>query len=101
MLKVGLLVKLVAKANQAAEVESFLRDALPLAEQEGSTLAWFAFKSDPGTFYIFDAFPDENGRSTHLEGQIAQALKARWETLLSEPPTIAQVDILAAKRLKA
>jgi hypothetical protein len=39
-------------------VASFLEGALPLAEQEEATSAWFAIRLGPSTFGIFDVFPD-------------------------------------------
>jgi len=97
MVRVALLVRLKAKPGKEAEVESFLKSGLPLAEAEPATTAWFAVKFGPSTFGIFDAFPDEAGRQAHLSGPIAAALMARASDLLSEPPSIEKVDILAAK----
>ena len=51
----------------------------------------------PSTFGIFDAFADDSGRQAHLQGRIAAALLGRADELLSEPPDIRPVDILAAK----
>jgi quinol monooxygenase YgiN len=96
---VGILAKLTAKPGKEAEVEEFLRSALPLANQEEATTVWFALKLGPSTFVIFDAFADETGRDAHLSGPIAAALMAKWQDLLSEPPTIEKADVLAAKLL--
>jgi len=97
MVKVALLVRLEAKPGQEEALESFLKSALPLANQEMFTPVWFALKLGPSTFGIFDAFADESGRKAHLTGQIAAALMAKAGELLSEPPRIEQVDILAVK----
>ena len=51
----------------------------------------------PSTFGIFDAFPDEAGRKAHLAGRVAAALMAQASELLSQPPKIEQLDVLAAK----
>lgn len=51
----------------------------------------------PSTFGIFDAFPDDAGRQTHLSGRVAAALMASADDLLSEPPSIEPVDVLADK----
>jgi quinol monooxygenase YgiN len=51
----------------------------------------------PSTFGIFDVFPDEPGREAHLAGPIAAALMQRADELLTEPPTIEKVDVLASK----
>jgi quinol monooxygenase YgiN len=97
MVKVGLLVRLKAKPGKEAQVESFLRSGLPLAEAEPATIAWFATKMGPSTFGIFDVFPDEAGRQAHLTGPIAAALMAQAADLLAEAPTIENIDVLAAK----
>ena len=94
---VALLVRLEAKPGKEAEVESFLKSALPLAQQEPDTTAWFAIRLGPSTFGIFDAFPSEAGRQAHLSGPIAAALMAKASELLSQPPNIEQVDVLADK----
>jgi len=49
------------------------------------------------TFGIFDTFEDEGGRDAHLNGKIAAALMEHADELLSEPPKIEKIDILAAK----
>jgi quinol monooxygenase YgiN len=97
MVKVALLVRLEAKPGQENALESFLKSALPLANQETFTPVWFALKIGPSTFGIFDAFADESGRKAHLTGQIAAALMAKAGELLAVAPTIEQVDVLAAK----
>jgi quinol monooxygenase YgiN len=97
MVKVALYVRLEAKPGREEEVADFLRSGLPLAEEEPATTAWFALQMGPSTFGIFDAFPDDAGRQAHLSGRIAAALMAKASDLLSEPPAIQKVDILAAK----
>jgi len=97
MVKVGLLVQLHAKAGKEGVVAKFLTDALGLANQEAGTLVWFALQSGPSSFAIFDAFADDTGRKAHLAGPIAAALMANASELLSQPPKIEQVDVLAAK----
>ncbi len=97
MVRMGLLVRLHAKPGKESEVASFLESALPLANQEAATPVWFALRLGPSTFAIFDAFAEESGRQAHLAGPIAAALMARAAELLSEPPHIERVDVLAAK----
>ncbi len=93
----ALLVRLQAKPGKEAVVASFLESALALANQESTTPIWLALRLGPSTFGIFDAFADETARSAHLEGPIAAALMANAAELLSEPPQIEHVDVLAAK----
>lgn len=97
MVSKGLLVRLHSKDETKDEVEAFLKSALPMAREEASTIAWFAIHFGGNEFGIFDVFPDETGRQAHLEGPIAQALMARAGALLSQPPHIQKVDIIASK----
>jgi quinol monooxygenase YgiN len=95
--RVGILATLKAKPGKEGEVEQFLKGALPLANQEVPTTVWFALRLGPATFGIFDAFADNTGRDAHLSGPIAAALMSKWKDLLSEPPKIEKIDVLAAK----
>jgi quinol monooxygenase YgiN len=97
MVTVGILATFKVKPGLENEVADFLRNALPLAEEEQDTTAWFAIKVDDNTYGIFDAFPSPDGRQAHLQGKIAAALMARAGELFSEPPSISPVDVLAAK----
>jgi len=97
MPNLALYVQLEAKAGKEAEVENFLRGGLPIVENEPATISWYALKLGASTFGIFDTFPDEAGRNAHLSGEVAKALMAKAGELLSEPPLIQKVDVLAAK----
>jgi quinol monooxygenase YgiN len=97
IMSLGLLVRLEAKPGKEAEVSAFISGALSLAQQEPATTTWFALRLGPSTFGIFDTFPDEAGRQAHLSGPIASALMAKAAELLSVPPTIEKVEVLAAK----
>jgi quinol monooxygenase YgiN len=97
MVRKALYVRLDAKPGLESQVEEFLTSALPLVEAEPATKAWFAIKMGPATFSIFDVFPDDAGREAHLAGKVADALKARAGELLSMPPEIEKIDVIAAK----
>lgn len=99
MVKTGIFLRLEAKAGKEAELEEFLKSALPLAEAEPETTAWFAVKFDEKTFAIFDAFPNEDGRNAHLNGEIAAALMEKASELLATAPNIEKCDVMAAKLL--
>ena len=90
----GLLVRLEAKSGKEAEVEEFLRSALPLVQQEPATIAWFAVRFSQSEFGIFDVFPDDAGRDAHLNGAVAKALMENASTLLAKPPSIEKIDVL-------
>jgi quinol monooxygenase YgiN len=97
MVKVALFVRLEAKQGKEAEVESFLKGGLDIVQGEPATTTWYALRLGPSTFGIFDTFPDDAGRQAHLSGRVAAALMAKAGDLLSQPPSIEKVDILAAK----
>ena len=97
MVKVALFVRLEAKPGKEKEVESFLLSGLPIVNEEPDTTAWFGIRLGPSTFGIFDAFPDEAGRQAHLSGKVAAALMEKAGELFSEPPSIENVNVLAAK----
>ncbi len=97
MENLAILAIFEAKAGKEADLEAFLKSALPLAEQEEQTVAWYALKLGPGRFGIFDTFADDGGRKAHLSGEIAKALFARADELLAKPPQIEMPEILAAK----
>src|ERR1700722_9901062 len=97
MVNVGLFVQLEAKSGKERDVESFLREALPLVNAEPATTAWFAMRMGPTTFGIFDVFPDESGRQAHLSGKVAAALMAKAPDLLAVPPDNRKVEVIAAK----
>ena len=96
-MKLALFARLEAKAGKEQEVAEFLNQGLALANQEATTLMWFALRLGPTTFAIFDTFADEAGRQRHLNGPIAQALMAKASVLLAAPPVIEPLEVLGAK----
>jgi len=97
MVTTGLIVRLEARTGKQKEVAAFLQWALPFAEDEPKTVAWFAFIASASSFAIVDALPDEGGRQPQPGGPVAAALIEKATELLSEPPKIEQVEVLAAK----
>lgn len=95
---VGLRVLFTAKEDKIQQVRDFLIGALPLVNDEPSTVVWYAIHF-PGTanFGIVDFFPDEEGRKAHLNGKVAAALFASVDELLTGTPDVIPVDVLAAK----
>ena len=93
----ALFVRLEAKPGKEKQLARFLHTGLDLARREGTTPVWFALQLGPSTFGIFDAFTDEAGRQTHLNGPIAQALGANAPNLLAQAPSIERIDVLGTK----
>lgn len=97
MITKALWVRLVAKPGKEQDVAAFLRQGQQLAQAEPATATWYAVQLDTHTFAIFDTFPDDAGRDTHLAGPIAKALMAQASELLSQAPEILKLDVLASK----
>lgn len=97
MSKVAIVARLVAKPGKEEDVAAFLASALPLAQAEALTLTWYAVRFSKNEFGIFDSFAGDEGRDAHLSGPIASALMSKAGELLSEPPRIEKVDVLASK----
>ncbi len=97
MVSVAILATLQAKPDKVTELSDMLKSAVELARAEEQTISWYALQMGETTFGVFDTFEDEAGRQAHLNGQIAAALMEHANELLSEPPKIEQVTILAAK----
>lgn len=91
------VARIEAKPEKADEVAELLTGALPLAEAEPGTVEWYAARTSPTTFWIFDTFGTEEARQAHINGQIAAALTAKADELLASPPEILPADILARK----
>jgi quinol monooxygenase YgiN len=96
-MRLALFARLEAKPGKENDVVQFLSQGLALANQEATTLLWFALRLGPTTFAIFDAFADEAARQRHLNGPIAQALMAQAATLFTAPPAIEPLDVLGVK----
>jgi quinol monooxygenase YgiN len=97
MINLALLVRLEAKPGKEKELEALLTSSLPMAQNEPDTIHWFALRIGPSAYGIFDTFEEEEGRQAHLNGPIAAALMAKVPELLSKPPVIEQLELLAVK----
>ena len=97
MVKFAIFASLKAKPGKEEAVEAFLKQGAEMAKQEKGTIAWYALDEGDGRYGVFDTFEDEAGREAHLSGEIAKALMANAEELLSEPPQIHKIKVLAEK----
>jgi quinol monooxygenase YgiN len=96
-ISLGILALLEAKPGKGDDLGDFLRQGRELAAQEGGTVTWYAFKVSDTTYGIFDTFDSEEGRQTHLNGQIPAALGQVADDLLAAAPNIRPVDVIAVK----
>lgn len=92
----GLLVRLEALPGKEDELAAFLEGARSIVMEEPGTTAWFAIRLGPSTFGVFDVFPDDDARDTHLAGGVGQALGPNTGVLFSEP-AIEKLDVIADK----
>lgn len=95
----GLMLTFPAKAGRAEQVEQFLRDAEILVEREPKTTAWFAIQRENGDYGIFDVFPDNGGRFSHLAGHVPRELARHALSMLGGMPDVSMVDVVAEQRL--
>jgi quinol monooxygenase YgiN len=96
-LSVGLIARMQAKPERAAEVAELLAAGQGIVAGEPGTPVWFGVQIDATSYAIFDAFASEADRQAHLEGKLAQTLVSRAGELLAAAPVIEPVDILASK----
>ena len=96
-MKYAIIAHLEAKSGKENEVAELLIGARALALEEKNTRTWYAWRTGPRSFGIFDTFETEAGRKEHLNGRIAAALMGKADELLALPPDIRMADILASK----
>ena len=91
----GLLLTFRAKTNHDAQAEQFVRDAQPWVRDEPKTTSWFALRMENGDYGIFDVFPDQGGRFSHLTGHVPRELATHALSLLGSIPDLTMIDVLA------
>jgi quinol monooxygenase YgiN len=95
MVSVGLLIRLHAKPGSEETVAQLLASAVDTVNKEEGTTAWFALRFDQTRFGVFDAFPDDEARQTHLDANLSAVNEIA--DLLVAAPTIEPADVLTAK----
>jgi hypothetical protein len=69
MVTVGLLVTMQAKPGKEDELAEFLAAALPLAQAEPETTAWFAIKIGSDPHFVIDTTLSQAARMTRLRSR--------------------------------
>ena len=93
----GLLVRFDALPGKEDDVKEFLDSGRALVEDEQATTAWFAIHTSEGEYGIFDVFPDNGGRFSHLVGHVPRELAKHALTLLGSVPDMEMLNIEAEK----
>ena len=102
--KEATFIKLTPKEMQSENLAEFLKQGANLVkETEPNTKLWFALKKNSNEYAIFDVFPNNEGRSEHFAGKVANALKENAFDLVANGwdngviPNISNASILSAK----
>lgn len=96
MVTVGLLIRVETKPDKAGELEALLIENLKKVEKEEATTVCLAMRLGPTSFGVVTAFPDDAGRQAHLAAN-ADVLAQAGEQLLTQPPSIERLEVVAAK----
>jgi quinol monooxygenase YgiN len=97
MVTVGLLIRIEAKPDKVAEVETMLKSAVDHVRKETATVVWFALRLGPTTFGVFDAFVDEAGRQAHLDANLKTLSGPAAAELFAGSPSVERVDVISAR----
>lgn len=97
MMTVGMLTRVEIQPGNETIVEHALQDAFSIVQQEPHTPAWVAVRQGPSTYSVFDAFPDEAARLTHLSDEQHQTRLERVNSLLAQPRATSLLQVLGAK----
>ncbi|MFT4563981.1 MAG: quinol monooxygenase YgiN, partial [Gammaproteobacteria bacterium] len=95
--KIGLFATFEAQPGKQDELIEWLHNSLEDVLAEPGTITWYAFRIDETHFGIFDSFDDETGRQAHVNGKFTESLGRITTQLLTGPPEVRLVDLLAIK----
>ena len=93
----ALHITLEARVGQEADVERLLQAILDEVRREPDTRPWFGVRRTNSTFEIFETFPNDAARESHLTGKGAALLMARSNAVLASPARIDRLDVLLSK----
>ena len=81
-------------------MDTFLEDLSAEVSWEKTTQAWFGIRYMRGEFGVIASFDDEAGREAHLGGTAAAHFLAAEHRLMSSPPRLTRIEVLASKMPK-
>ena len=101
MSKISLIAKLTAAEGKAAELEDALRNVVAAGDEEDGLEVYSAHAPDdePGVFYFFELYRDDEAMAVHGKGELMRAAMGAFGGLLGGRPEIIKMTPVAAKGL--
>lgn len=101
MAKIALIAKLTAAEGKADDLEAALTAAIAAADEEPGLEIYsvHADRSNPGVFYFFELYADDEALAVHGKGEGMKAAMGGLGPLLAARPDIFRLDPVAAKGL--
>ena len=99
MSKITLIAKLTAAEGKAAELEEALRGVVAAGDEEPGLEVYSANAVDdePGVYYFFEVYADDEARAVHGKGEQMRAAMGAFAGLLAGRPEITTMTPVAAK----
>jgi quinol monooxygenase YgiN len=99
MAKISLIAKLTAADGKQHQLEEALRGVVAAAEEEDGLEVYSANAVDgePGVYYFFEVYRDDEARGVHGKGERMRAAMGGFAGLLAGRPEITVMTPVAAK----
>ena len=101
MSKISLIAKLTAADGKEAELEQVLAAVIAAADEEDGLEVYSAHaaKDEPGVYYFFEMYRDDEALAVHGKGDGMRAAMGAFAGLLGGRPEIITMTPVAAKGL--
>lgn len=101
MSKISLIAKLTAAEGKAEALEDAFRGVIAAAEEEAGLEVYsvHAVNDEPGAYYFFELYRDDEAMTVHGKGERMQAAMGAFGGLLAGRPEITMMTPIAAKGL--
>jgi quinol monooxygenase YgiN len=101
MTKISLIAKLTAVEGKVEELSSVLAAVVAAAEEEAGLEVYSAHaaKDEPGVFYFFELYQDDEALAVHGKGEGMKAAMGAFKGLLAGRPEVTMMEPVAAKGL--
>ena len=101
MSKISLIAKLTAAEGKADELEAAITAVVAAGDEEDGLEVYSAHAPDdqPGVFYFFEIYRDDEAMAAHGRGERMAAAMGAFAGLLAGRPEITRMTPVAAKGL--